>query len=185
MKKINIIILLFTLFLKAQTKELKIGDYYQGGIIFFIEKDNTNTQKGLIVSINDVHKGTQWSNIKMELVGEELNYDKEGEINTIKIINQKNHNESAAKLCNEYIYDEYNDWYLPSLQEFSLMFNNKDLINPAILSAKGDLLNNKLYWTSNEYMNGFAWVFPFYFSSMQAYEVDKINLYPVRAIRKF
>lgn len=184
MKILTHILLLFPFLLQAQIKKIKVGDYYQGGIVFHVVNDSIS-QHGLIVSINDVTKETTWSNVAMELVNENLNYEKDGEKNTKEIINQKKHTNSAAYLCSNYKHNGFSGWYLPSLNEFILLFNNKDLVQIALKNNKGEQLDNKLYWTSNEYMYGFAWVFPYYFSSKQSYEVDKVNLYPVRAIKKF
>lgn len=185
MKFFKTLFILFPLFVLSQNKKIKIGDFYQGGIVFHVVNDSNNVQHGLIVSIKDIAKEVTWSNVSMELVDENLNYENDGEINTKAIINQKNHKTSAAFLCSQYKYKNSVNWYLPTIEEFKKIFVNKDVIEKAILLQKGDLMNNKLYWTSNEYMYGFAWVFPYYFSSKQSYEVDKINLYPVRAVKKF
>ncbi len=184
MKILKLTLLFFPILFQAQIKKVKVGDYYQGGIVFHITNDSL-TQHGLIVSINDIAKETTWSNVTMELVNENLNYEKDGEKSTQEIINQKNHTNSAAYLCSKYKHNGFSGWYLPSLNEFVLLFNNKDIIEHSLKKNKGELLDNKLYWTSNEYMYGFAWVFPYYFSSKQSYEVDKVNLYPVRAVKKF
>ena len=43
-----------------------------------------------------------------------------------------------------------NDWYIPSLGELYRIFINKKAINAALEFAKGDKLQDRLYWTSTE-----------------------------------
>ena len=49
------------------------------------------------------------------------------------------------------------DWYIPSLGELYRIFINKKAINAALEFAKGDKLQDRLYWTSTEYSATGAW----------------------------
>ena len=49
------------------------------------------------------------------------------------------------------------DWYIPSLGELYRIFINKKAINAALEFAKGDKLQDRLYWTSTEFSATRAW----------------------------
>ena len=49
------------------------------------------------------------------------------------------------------------DWYIPSLGELYRIFINKKAINAALEFAKGDKLQDRLYWTSTEGSARSAW----------------------------
>ena len=49
------------------------------------------------------------------------------------------------------------DWYIPSLGELYRIFINKKAINAALEFAKGDKLQDRLYWTSTEYSATGEW----------------------------
>lgn len=50
------------------------------------------------------------------------------------------------------------DWYIPSLGELYRIFINKKAINAALEFAKGDLLQDRWYWTSTEFSATNAWI---------------------------
>ena len=50
------------------------------------------------------------------------------------------------------------DWYIPSLGELYRIFINKKAINAALEFAKGDKLQDRLYWTSTEFSATGAWI---------------------------
>ena len=49
------------------------------------------------------------------------------------------------------------DWYIPSLGELYRIFINKKAINAALEFAKGDVLQDRWYWTSTEGSAAGAW----------------------------
>ena len=49
------------------------------------------------------------------------------------------------------------DWYIPSLGELYRIFINKKAINAALEFAKGDVLQDRWYWTSTESSAANAW----------------------------
>jgi hypothetical protein len=49
------------------------------------------------------------------------------------------------------------DWYIPSLGELYRIFINKKAINAALEFAKGDVLQDRWYWTSTEGSAAYAW----------------------------
>ena len=55
-----------------------------------------------------------------------------------------------ARICAELSYGGYKDWFLPSLDELTLIYEN------LFLSGKGDF-KESLYWSSSEYDSIHAW----------------------------
>jgi hypothetical protein len=130
--------------------ELKIGSKYQGGIVFFIDDIN---KKGLIVSENDIGKAF-WGGEGIIGTKREL---WTGEENTNKIIDnaswyvekswfKTNYSpaSTAARICKELNLNGFNDWYLPSICELELLYENSKTINSLNFS-------NNFYWSSSEY----------------------------------
>ncbi len=80
----------------------------------------------------------------------------------------------AARLCDQYSYGGYNDWFLPSKDELNLMYQNRGVIGGFAAHY---------YWSSSEYRSSNAWYQYFYFGS-QYYGLKSSNL-RVRACRAF
>lgn len=161
-----------------------IGERYGGGIVFWTTPDG---QHGLIASLHDLDagNGVVWSNIVNIGVGISARDFYDGSKNTAAIINQSGHTNSAAKLCDDYSYEGFNDWYLPSIFELRQMVDEAIIINYT-LANDGDGLTEPLnfssgtkYWSSTEYSSDLA-----YSESFVALQ-SKISNFRVRAIRSF
>jgi len=137
---------------------IEIGDTLYGGIIFYIDETG---EHGLVASVEDI--GTE----KWSCVGFDWNDETNEEIllcdnidgaddeqigsgfdNTIDIVNYAcsndiieygGTNETAAQLALDYSSEGYTDWYLPSINELSLMTLNLGYINGGCT-----------YWSSTE-----------------------------------
>ncbi len=83
--------------------------------------------------------------------------------------------EYAARKCLDYVYEGYDDWFLPSKDELNLMYKN--------LHKNGlGSFASRLYWSSSEDGAGYAWNQDF-ISGLQGYyprDAD-IRVRPVRA----
>lgn len=103
----------------------EIGDVGPSGvgIVFYITDGGLH---GMEVSPVDVATSGQWSNIIDELVtGTPLPRDfGEGLENTMAILAQAGHTDSAAQLCRNYRSTLEGDWYLPSLDELVAVYDN-------------------------------------------------------------
>ena len=120
---------------------LEVGDYYQGGIVFWLS-DDKRYGKALALNIaNSIH----WSNVQVD---QNITSDR-GAMNTILIINQVNHTFSAALLCSQFSYGGYDDWYLPSTAELSIIYSEINTINPQHIFYTGFPFDTFLYWSSN------------------------------------
>lgn len=124
---------------KVETEDMikKVGDYYQGGIIVFIENGH-----GIIATPNDLGC-LQWKFAKIA--------------------------------CENLILNDYSDWYLPSLNELQLLYENKDKIG----GFKSDY-----YWSSKEYDSKSRWKYNFNKGSINL-SFDHLDYFHVRPIRAF
>lgn len=113
----------------------------QGGVVYYLAKGNAH---GLAAALVNQSNSSPWapnnSTTGAELIGIYL-----GNQNTTRIIQVYGSGSSyAALLCNQYTGGGYTDWYLPSVDELSLMF-------------MGSISNTNLpqdqanYWSSTEY----------------------------------
>jgi hypothetical protein len=116
-----------------------IGEHYQGGIIFFVD---TTGQHGLIAASADQSAGIAWSNITNTLIGASAQSRTDGLGNTNAIIAQPGHTISAASICTSYSGGGYTDWYLPSLQELSMIYDQWYVISGIVVGVQ--------YWCSTE-----------------------------------
>jgi hypothetical protein len=172
---------------------LEIGDYYRGGLVFYIADSPEDLNgdglldRGLVCSVDDLNDGEQlkWHNNDNIITGATGKALGSGKINTDKIIEAQGGviSDYAAGLASEYTYDGYDDWFLPSLKELEEMQENRTKINKTIKEGNlGPTL--KLWaWSSSEH------------SDKRAYRLDlkdggnltplKSNENTVRAIRVF
>ncbi len=178
---------------KSATDELSsnevvsIGASYQGGIVFYL---NGTSKHGLIVSKENIDKEkVDWDNQSNKDINKTKIEMGSGAANTNAIINVYNDANYAANICKKYNAEGRNDWYLPSLDELKLIYEN---VGPGSkLKNIGNFNNDMMasYWSSSESPNqsGFggkyAWVI--FFNDGTAQETTKNNASYVRAIRAF
>lgn len=93
----------------------------------------------------------------------------------------------AADICDDLLLNGYNDWFLPSIDELSEMYNK---IGPGAAPPNDNIggFLNTAYWSSTQLpvsagTHDFALIFNFTFGSSIA--ANKDNNTAVRAIREF
>jgi len=114
---------------------IQLGDEAFGGIVFYLDETG---EFGLVASGQDLHEvggteleegsfGYEWgcSNInKSWSNGYSIGT---GYQNTINIVNEgcvsSNGGITAAQAATNFVYEGFNDWYLPSIDELSMMMN--------------------------------------------------------------
>ena len=161
-----------------------IGEEYGGGVIFHLWKDNAGVEHGLIVALTDQSISQAWSNVIFPGIGTSAQSSWDGLSNSNSIVGQAGHTSSAAKLCLDLVSGGQSDWYLPSIQELNMLWNNYYTVARALSQISGAVqLSNSLYWSSSEGSGSYAWSFTFYFGD--AYSYDKGYPYYVRAVRAF
>jgi hypothetical protein len=152
-------------------RELQLGDYYQGGIIcyFYKPKDSLYVpweQHGLIMSIDDLGYA-QWGMHGRPIADSTNQGMGFGALNTEKILRQLGSVSStvysptttgmriihpcAALLCDQYVSDGYDDWFLPSKGEWYELYLEFDFLTILGLNSM------EHYWSSSEVY--FTWRF--------------------------
>jgi hypothetical protein len=80
----------------------------------------------------------------------------------------------AARIVDDYILNDYDDWFLPSKDELNLLYQQKDVVGG--FASVG-------YWSSSEYLSDGGWVQSF--DSGGQYGSIKVAPGRMRAIRAF
>ena len=161
----------------SKEAQFRIGDLYQGGIIFYIEPGG---EHGLIASLNDVSTNTPWS-VSVTITGAQSSFN--GSENTASIVTL-GAGDYAAYRCDTLTYGGYNDWYLPAADEVHLLFRARYVINKILDEDQdpktvGLLVNH--YWSSTEISADEAIV---YIRGSSSYGMKNAPA-SVRAIRAF
>lgn len=119
-----------------------------GGIVFYIYKGSDGLIHGLIVSKTE--GSASWKN-SASYVGAERTWD--GEYNTSLMT------DSPAK---EFIVSNFSsEWYLPSIDELVLLWENRFHVNKALYLSGNDLLQQTKYFSSTEGLASYAYVIDF------------------------
>lgn len=163
-----------------------IGEKFDGGVIFHLYRDSDNTEHGLIVSIINQSLegggGTQYSDVTTS-IGASTTWD--GQTNT-NLMKAQGATLGAWKDVDDYSHEGYTDWYLPSIDELNLLFNNRFNVNKTLSTIVGATqIPMYSYWSSSQHPNypTNAWVFKF--DTGDVYYDDKLDTFAVRAIRQF
>ena len=161
-----------------------IGEEYGGGVIFHLWKDNAGVEHGLIVALTDQSISQEWSNVTSTEIGASAQSSWNGLSNSNAIVGQAGHTSSAAKLCLDLVSGGQSDWYLPSIQELNMLWNNYYTVTRALSQISGATqLSNSAYWSSSEYSGDHAWHFTF--GTGSAFSSHKHFTSYVRAVRAF
>lgn len=142
-----------------------IGQQYGGGIIFYI--DNTG-QHGLITDQYDV-QNAPWGCETTYLGGTSAAFGT-GQANSFAILAACAEENIAVRECDDLVREGYDDWYLPSLDEFSYLWNT-GVVN---------------FWFGNQYQTSTEvnatqnWTY-----AGAGYPASKFAPYMVRCIRTF
>ena len=154
------------------------NDFYLGqdtldGIVFYIYLDANGDQRGLIVSKTETTAA--WQNA-YATTNATRSWD--------GVYNMNLMSDSPAK---SYVTSLGADWYLPSIDELSILWHNRFHANKGLNDAGATLLSNSYYWSSTEADYSFAWLFSFFYGYAYANEITSLKLssFRVRAVRAF
>jgi len=165
-----------------------VGELFGGGIVFWI--DNSG-QHGLIVSLVDISTSSTWSDVSGTLIGSAAQSTWNGQSNSLAIIGQNGHTTSAAKKCDDYTNADYgtgifSDWYLPAIDQLSLIYQARYILNKNIEGTSAtNILSLTYYWSSTERTNTLVWFQYFGYGNAYFDYSSKNNTNSVRAIRSF
>jgi hypothetical protein len=169
-----------------------IGEAFGGGVIFHLWKDAQGVEHGLVVATTDQSTSQAWSNITNLLIGQTAQNSWDGLSNSNAIVAQSGHTNSAARLCLDLVRGGFSDWYLPSIQELSMLWNNSFTVVKSLSQISGaSQLASADYWSSSEFSQSYsnvygnnAWWISFE-SGRDSFDGGKGNTNYVRAIRAF
>jgi len=151
-----------------------LGQDTLGGIVYHIYLDADGEQHGLIVSkTQSTYFSLSWQNSPTTT---HATSTWDGAYNMDLMSN------SPAK---DWVTSNYtSEWYLPSIDELSLLWHNRYYVNKALNGTTGTLLPTETaYWSSTEFYESNAKIFSFLDGSSGI--SDKNTKYTVRAIRSF
>jgi hypothetical protein len=163
-----------------QDMGLKIGQTYQGGIIFYLD---ATRQHGLVAAPSAQSSGMKWYNGGYTLTDVTAVTIGTGQFNTSKIVSKQGLGVYAAWLCDSLVIGQYSDWFLPSKEELYLMYLTIGQGAAAPLTNIGGFADAE-YWSSSEDDSYDAWSQDFSDGSQISYN-GKNELLIVRAIRAF
>lgn len=159
-----------------------VGELYGGGIVVAVWLQN-GVEHGLVASLTDVNAAYKWSNVTTTAVGASAQNISNGSTNTLAIIQQTGHIESAAQLCAAYNAGGFNDWYLPTYFELNICRSSAAVINSVLGNANG--FKGGFYWSSVESAANRAWRFSFVTGAATSTAKTTSAGTMVRAVRRF
>lgn len=166
---------------EPQSPTLAIGDFHEGGVIFYIDDSG---EHGLACDIDDLGFDKEWGCPSLISFGAKGLVIGTGAQNTIDIVTACNDNKIAAALCDQLVRNGNDDWFLPSKDELDALYQHQAIINETAVENNGDpFLNGGRYWSSSHDLDNTVWVQ--YFNTGQQDGVLKDTKHYVRAIRAF
>ncbi len=178
-----------------------IGEEFGGGVIFHLWKDAQGAEHGLIVDKTDLSTSQVWSVYNPGLIGPSAQSSWDGLSNCNAIVAQPGHINSGAALCLNSNNGGQSDWYLPSVQELNMLWNNYYTVARSLSQISGATqLQPANYWSSTEFNASNAWYYSFFYgnafnyifnNALQTYylygyyNTNKLTAYYVRAVRAF
>lgn len=165
-----------------------LGEEFGGGVVFHLWRDTSGVEHGLIIDKINLSAAQVWSNIG-QLIGASAQSSWNGLSNSNAIVGQAGHTSSAAALCLNSTNGGQSDWYLPSIDELSLLWHSRFNVNKSLSAIGGatvlPISANSNYWSSTENDFDTAWIFDFYYGFANAANNLKNTTYYVRAVRAF
>jgi hypothetical protein len=174
MKKSLFAIVLFLVLSSCGKAKHKIGDFYKGGYVFKVNIWG----KGLCISTYN-NPNSQWGCYGTTIDGADGFGIRDGQQNTKDIVAGCPDEVSAAKICDELESEGFDDWYLPSIEELELIYNQL-YVNGLVDNLKGGR-----YWSSTEDFSYGAWTFNFSTGERENTNGKNNKEITSRAIRRF
>jgi hypothetical protein len=156
-----------------------------GGIIFYINKSYARDGwRFLEMAPVDQSAGAPWGSFRIPMPGAYGTAVGTGRQNTVDILAACKTHGIAADLCANYELHGVRDWFLPSMDELGLMYNNLAVTKLVDFGFNG-LPDNYNYWSSTQVTTDMARHRDFADDGNRAHFDDKDYPRRVRAIRSF
>jgi len=94
--------------------DIQINDFYNGNFIYYSSNDT-------ILGTYFIREKAPWGCHEFEMSGASGTIVGSGRQNTLDIISSCPENEIAAKICNDFDINGFEDWYLPAIDELELI----------------------------------------------------------------
>lgn len=160
---------------------IDVGSSYEGGLLLYVLQPgdtgyDAKVKHGLIAAPTDQSTGIRWDNDTLIQTGVYAYALGMGRTNTDLIVLIQGDGDYAAKLCFDFELNGYDDWYLPSYDELTILYNNRNAVGCS---------NSSAYWSSSEFTMNFRTAWELNFADGSHLFRQKDNLRNVRAIRSF
>ena len=156
-----------------------LGEVFNGGIIYYLYRGSDGLEHGLIVSLTQ--SSLAWQTSPSTLVNANRTWD--GAYNTALM---------TGSPAATFVASLGEGWYIPSMDELTILFRNRFHANKALFLGGNTLLNSPYagsslgydrYWSSNE--NGLSSASGFIFSTGGFGDQGKSNAEFVRGVKAF
>lgn len=149
-----------------------VGEHFGGGIVFYTR---AHGRHGLIADTADLPGLTLWWNGSYTITGASATAIGSGPDNTKKIIlSEGRPGHYAALMCAKYEGGGYRDWFLPSIDELTQLYLQRNVV--------GGFIFNGVYSSSTEVSDVFAYMIAFYDGTIGYwYKSNPVYVRPVRA----
>lgn len=143
-----------------------------GGKVFYVTDAGAH---GLEAAPIDQSVGATWGCYGTSIPAANKTTVGAGVTNTAAIVSACSEGNIAAKLADNYVFNGYSDWFLPSQAELDLLYQQRAVVGN---------LNQISYWSSSQVDSSFAW--SKYIATGNSFNnIQKTNQFSVRAIRAF
>jgi hypothetical protein len=156
----------------------KIGQIGPAGGLVFYDKGNYDEGWRYLEAAPTDQGKFKWGCIRTDVTNTQKVVGS-GKQNTALIVASCNESNIAAKICDDLILGGKDDWFLPSIDELMLMYNNLHKNN------LGNFNTSTYYWSSSEKYSYYAWNFYFTNGNAGNGANDKYSTHYVRAVRAF
>ncbi len=146
-----------------------LGEAYLGGIIYYIYKGSDGLEHGLIVSLTESTSTWQTTTTLVN-----ANRTEDGAYNTALM---------TSSPAATYVATLGAGWYVPSIDELALLFNNRYSAQKGLRAGGNTLLSDAYYWSSYEKTS--SDVYTLYFRDGSINYANKLNPYNIRGIKAF
>ena len=148
-----------------------------GGLVFYDKGFYSDGWRYMEANPSDLSTGTDWGCSGTLIPGSQPSAIGNGPQNTQDIVSNCGGTNIAARLCNNYSFNGFTDWFLPARQSVDQMYVN------LYLQGLGSFNGLSTYWSSTE--NNSISAQGVSFNTGNTINNNKVSSYRVRAARRF